>query len=46
MIMNLAKEFGVKVNTPYPLCNEGYKVADQIAANGVAASVFCRLVGL
>ncbi len=39
MIMNLAKEFGVKVNTLIH-CNEGYKVADQIAANGVAASVF------
>ncbi len=39
MIMNLAKEFGVKVNTLIHF-NEGYKIADQIAANGVAASVF------
>jgi imidazolonepropionase-like amidohydrolase len=39
MIMNLAKDFGLKVNTLIH-CNEGYKIADQIAANGVAASVF------
>ena len=39
MIMNLAKEFGVKVNTLIHF-NEGYKIADQIVANGAAASVF------
>jgi imidazolonepropionase-like amidohydrolase len=39
MIMNLAKDFGLKVNTLIH-CNEGYKIADQIAANGTAASVF------
>jgi imidazolonepropionase-like amidohydrolase len=39
MIMNLAKDFGVKVNALIH-CNEGYKVADQIAAHGTAASVF------
>jgi imidazolonepropionase-like amidohydrolase len=39
MIMNLADEFGVRVNTLIH-CNEGYKVADQIAAHGAAASVF------
>ena len=39
MIMNLAKDFGLKVNTLIH-CNEGYKIADQIAANGAAASVF------
>ena len=39
MIMNLAKEFGIKVNTLIHF-NEGYKIADQIAANGTAASVF------
>jgi imidazolonepropionase-like amidohydrolase len=39
MIMNLAREFGIKVNTLIHF-NEGYKVADQIAANGSAASVF------
>ncbi len=39
MIMNLAKDFGVKVNTLIHF-NEGYKIADQIAANGSAASVF------
>jgi imidazolonepropionase-like amidohydrolase len=39
MIMNLAKEFGVKVNSLIHF-NEGYKIADQIAANGAAASVF------
>jgi imidazolonepropionase-like amidohydrolase len=39
MIMNLAKDFGVKVNTLIHF-NEGYKIADQIAENGSAASVF------
>ena len=39
MIMNLAKDFGVKVNTLIH-CNEGYQYADKIAANGTAASVF------
>jgi imidazolonepropionase-like amidohydrolase len=39
MIMNIAKDFGVKVNALIH-CNEGYKVADKIAANGTAASVF------
>jgi len=39
MIMNLAKDFGVKVNTLIH-CNEGYKYADKIAANGTSASIF------
>jgi imidazolonepropionase-like amidohydrolase len=39
MIMNLAKDFGVKVNSLIHF-NEGYKIADQIAENGTAASVF------
>jgi imidazolonepropionase-like amidohydrolase len=39
MIMNLAKEFGVKVNTLIHF-NEGYKIADQIKEHGAAASVF------
>jgi imidazolonepropionase-like amidohydrolase len=39
MIMNLAKDFGVKVNTLIHF-NEGYKIADQIAEHGAAASVF------
>jgi imidazolonepropionase-like amidohydrolase len=39
MIMNLAKDFGVKVNSLIHF-NEGYKVADQIAENGDGASVF------
>jgi imidazolonepropionase-like amidohydrolase len=39
MIMNLAKDFGVKVNSLIHF-NEGYKIADQIAKNGAAASVF------
>lgn len=39
MIMNVAKDFGIKVNTLIHF-NEGYKIADQIAANGTAASVF------
>jgi imidazolonepropionase-like amidohydrolase len=37
--MNLAKDFGIKVNTLIHF-NEGYKIADQISENGVAASVF------
>jgi imidazolonepropionase-like amidohydrolase len=39
MIMNVARDFGVEVNTLIH-CNEGYKVADQIAEHGTAASVF------
>ena len=39
MIMNIAKEFGVKVNSLIHF-NEGYKIADQIVENGAAASVF------
>lgn len=39
MILNIAKEFGVKVNSLIH-CNEGYKVADQIASGGANASVF------
>ena len=39
MIMNLAKDFGVKVNSLIHF-NEGYKIADQIATNGAGASVF------
>lgn len=39
MIMNLAEDFGVRVNTLIHF-NEGYKIADQIAAHGAAASVF------
>jgi imidazolonepropionase-like amidohydrolase len=39
MILNLAKEFGVKVNTLIHF-NEGYKIADQIKEHGAAASVF------
>jgi imidazolonepropionase-like amidohydrolase len=39
MIMNIAKDFGLKVNTLIHF-NEGYKIADQIAAHGTAASVF------
>ncbi|MBA4322382.1 MAG: amidohydrolase [Odoribacter sp.] len=39
MIMNLAQDFGVNVNTLIHF-NEGYKIADQIAAHGTAASVF------
>lgn len=39
MIMNLAKDFGVKVNTLIHF-NEGFKIADQIAAHGASASVF------
>jgi imidazolonepropionase-like amidohydrolase len=39
MIMDIAKDFGVKVNSFIHL-NEGYKIADQIAEHGAAASVF------
>jgi imidazolonepropionase-like amidohydrolase len=39
MIMNLAKDFGVKVNSLIHF-NEGYKIADQILEHGAAASVF------
>ena len=39
MMMNLAKDFGIKVNT-FIHFNEGYKIADQIAEHGSAASVF------
>ena len=39
MILNLAKDFGVKVNSLIHF-NEGFKIADQIAASGAAASVF------
>jgi imidazolonepropionase-like amidohydrolase len=39
MIMNLAKELGLKVNTLIHF-NEGYKIADQIVRYGAAASVF------
>lgn len=39
MIMNLAEEFGIKVNTLIHF-NEGYKIADQIKQHGAAASVF------
>jgi hypothetical protein len=39
MILNLAEEFGVKVNTLIHF-NEGYKIADQIKKHGAAASVF------
>jgi imidazolonepropionase-like amidohydrolase len=39
MIMNLAKDFGVKVNSLIHF-NEGYKIADQIKEHGAAASVF------
>lgn len=39
MIMDIARDFGVKVNTLIH-CAEGYKVADQIASAGSAASVF------
>ena len=39
MIMNVAKDFGVKVNTLIH-CAEGYKIADQLAEHGAAASVF------
>jgi imidazolonepropionase-like amidohydrolase len=39
MIMNLANDFGVKVNSLIHF-NEGYKIADQIVEHGAAASVF------
>jgi imidazolonepropionase-like amidohydrolase len=39
MIMNLAADFGVRVNTLIHF-NEGYKIADQIREHGAAASVF------
>jgi imidazolonepropionase-like amidohydrolase len=39
MIMNIAKDFGVKVNALIHF-NEGYKIADQIVEHGAAASVF------
>ncbi len=39
MIMSLAKEFGLKVNTLIHF-NEGYKIADQIRDYSAAASVF------
>ena len=39
MIMNLAKDFGVKVNSLIHF-NEGYKIADQIKENEAGASVF------
>jgi imidazolonepropionase-like amidohydrolase len=39
MLMNLASDFGIKVNTLIHF-NEGYKIADQIKAHGAAASVF------
>jgi imidazolonepropionase-like amidohydrolase len=39
MLMNLAEDFNIKVNT-FIHFNEGYKIADQIAEHGGAASVF------
>jgi imidazolonepropionase-like amidohydrolase len=39
MIMNLAKDFGVRVNSLIHF-NEAYKIADQIREHGAAASVF------
>jgi len=39
MIMNIAKDFGVKVNSLIHF-NEGYKIADQIKENEAGASVF------
>jgi imidazolonepropionase-like amidohydrolase len=39
MIMNLAKDFGVRVNSLIHF-NEAYKIADQIVEHGAAASVF------
>jgi imidazolonepropionase-like amidohydrolase len=39
MILNLASEYGVKVNSLIHF-NEGYKIADQIKEHGAAASVF------
>lgn len=39
MILNLASDYGVKVNSLIHF-NEGYKIADQIKEHGAAASVF------
>jgi imidazolonepropionase-like amidohydrolase len=39
MIMNIASDFGIKVNSLIHF-NEGYKIADQIVAHGANASVF------
>jgi len=39
MIMNLASDFGVRVNSLIHF-NEGYKIADQIKEHGAYASVF------
>lgn len=39
MIMNLAKDYGLKVNSLIHF-NEGYKIADQIKKNNAGASVF------
>lgn len=39
MILNLASDFGVKVNALIHF-NEGYKIADQIKEHGASASVF------
>jgi imidazolonepropionase-like amidohydrolase len=39
MIMNLAKDFGVRINSLIHF-NEGYKIADQIKENEAGASVF------
>jgi imidazolonepropionase-like amidohydrolase len=39
MMLDIARDFGVKVNTLIH-CAEGYKIADQIARAGTAASVF------
>ncbi len=39
MIMNLAQDFGVKVNSLIHF-NEAYKIADQILEHGASASVF------
>lgn len=39
MIMNLANDFGVRINSLIHF-NEGYKIADQIVEHGAAASVF------
>jgi imidazolonepropionase-like amidohydrolase len=39
MILNLASEFGLKVNSLIHF-NEGYKIADQIKEHGAYASVF------
>jgi imidazolonepropionase-like amidohydrolase len=39
MIMNVASDFGLKVNSLIHF-NEGYKIADQIVEHGASASVF------